>query len=361
MPRREDDNDFLPMPISVIMFDTSPTGNTAYKKQQGQEQHHQDDRASTTRRHLIEAIVFTPTTPFEHYKQNHNNHKRQRSTDNNDYAPFDHCRQRLVSYENEEELRAKMNALYEDTVSMDQDEQQQMRPPLDQGKSFHVVVDEDGDEDDSLWLMNNMESNAVLERTIRKVRFQESFHHNSKRRAIESIPFPMITTRTRTTATPATTLLDDKQVPTARETTVTAQTPTPIPTTPNHNTKTTTTNNYRSLPSLLFRKNNYKTTKQTSLNDNTDTNSSSKTGQVGDDTSTVGTATTITMNNNNNNNNNSNSNNDYYADELSVSCHDNYDDDAPASPSTLTAITKKKKQRKSFWKKWLFPMVVSYL
>jgi hypothetical protein len=295
-------------------------------------------------------------TPFEHYNhgnnQNHNNHKRQRSTDNNDYA-LAHCRQRLVSYENEEELRAKMNALYEDTVSMDQDEQQKMRPPLDQGESFHVVVDEDGDKDDSLQLMNNMG-------TVRKVRFQESIRHHSKRRAIETIPFPTITTRTTTaTTTPAATLLDDKQVPTARETTVTAQTPTPTPATPNHESKTTTANSYRSLPSLFFRKNSYKTTKQTSLNDNTDTNSSSKKGQVGDDTSTVGTAATTTMNNNNNNNNNKSSSNiniDYYADELSVSCDDNCDDDAPASPSTLMAVTKKKKRRKSFWKKWLFPI-----
>jgi hypothetical protein len=53
------------MPISAIMFDTSSTGNTTDKKQKQQEQHHhQDDSTSTTIRHRIEAIVFTPTTPF---------------------------------------------------------------------------------------------------------------------------------------------------------------------------------------------------------------------------------------------------------------------------------------------------------
>jgi hypothetical protein len=115
----------------------------------------------------------------------HNNHKIQRRADNNDHAAFVHCRQRLVSYEIEEELKAKMNALYEGTVSMDQDG--------DEG--------EDEGDDDSLQSMNNtMVSNAAMKRTVRKVRFQESFRRNSKRRAIEPIPFPTTST---TTSTPS--------------------------------------------------------------------------------------------------------------------------------------------------------------
>jgi hypothetical protein len=127
---------------------------------------------------------------------------------------------------------------------------------------------------------------------------------------------------------------------------------------PNNNNGTTTTElNRRSLLSLFFHKNNYETTKQTRLYNNFDTKLSSQKGQGGDYTRTIGTATTLTTTTTTTTTMNNNNNNDdyYYTEELSVSCHDNCDDDAPASPSALTTVTKTNKRRRIFWKKWLFP------
>ena len=179
MPKQQNSYSASVAPISVIMFDNTTTSST-----------------ENNNRHHIEAIVFTPTTTFEYNtisNNDRNQHKRQRSKDSD--VPLIQYRRRLVSYENEEELRAKMNALYEDASSMD---------------------DQDDDEPSQILENGEMESNdgsevVVPQHIIRKVRFEESFRQNNnrRRRAIEPIPFPATATSTSRN--------DNQKVPTANE------------------------------------------------------------------------------------------------------------------------------------------------